>query len=65
MNQSRQFRDTKPHCGLEATRVHSSPRATTLALHDEQGWRGVGGESSHLLIIGVSQEVEKPDNYAL
>ncbi|KAI9572613.1 hypothetical protein HD554DRAFT_1332706 [Boletus coccyginus] len=42
MNQSRQFWDTEPYCGLEGTWAHSSLRATTLALHDGQGRREVG-----------------------
>lgn len=37
---SRHFLDTKPPCGLEATRPYSAPHATTLAAHD---WAGVEG----------------------
>lgn len=40
MDHSRHFRDTRPPCGLEATRAHSAPHATTLTPHD---WAGVEG----------------------
>ncbi|KAH0838636.1 hypothetical protein J3R83DRAFT_6959 [Lanmaoa asiatica] len=43
---SRHFLDTKPPCGLEATRAYSAPQATTLASHD---WAGVEGNWRRLV----------------
>ncbi|KAF8557353.1 hypothetical protein OG21DRAFT_1494746 [Imleria badia] len=40
VDHSRHFRDTRPPCGLEATRAYSAPRATTRAPQD---WAGVEG----------------------
>lgn len=37
---SRQFMDTRPPCGLEATRAYSAPHTATLPPHD---WAGVEG----------------------